>query len=619
MTHTFDPGPTLLPERRRPPGVAAHGKLAFASAIVAVAALVLLVYWPVTKAGFVWDDLLTFQQRGWLYHGNAWKQYIFTGFNEWTHYFRPLVVALFVLQVRLFGGAPEPMHMVTLGMHLANVTLVAVFARSLTPPEWKWRKLLPLLSGLLYGLHPMLVESVTWIGCQFDQVQVMAALIGLLCSRHVDNPWLRALAVAGCFLLSAGAKESAASFPAIVFLFDWLQRSDRNLAPATRIFALLRRNWPVYASLLLAGLIYLGLRRTMMGATIAGLEPWMLVPDQARLDAIAYVYLKYWSVVIGIPTDLNPLHPIGSVQFGTSAWLMGLRILGALGILGLGFLALSRRFPALGVLVLSATAYLLPVLGIIPIQFDGSIYHERYAIGAIALACALLPLIIHEFRHVFAEMPLLSKLLPVLALAWLAWAIPNIRATIPLWSNNVALWEWTVRGNPGNPDALGNLISAYIFAGDDDNARKLVRQVLDDGTACDNCYVNGFMIAVRDGDTEMIEVTLERIRTSPTLFQDRGHRYFYFRTVGHLELRLGNLESAMNALRAAMDIEPQEPFAHILMAETLVALGSTAEAKAEATLAVELSPPRGRNHRRQLSHRILAGESVHGAALTPLD
>ena len=483
MTQPIKQRAAWFSERNRTRQTSPGDRPTFVLAALAVAVVVMLVYWPVTKAGFVWDDLLTFQQRGWLYHGDAWKQYIFTGFNEWTHYFRPVVVALFVLQVRLFDGAPEPMHMVTLGMHLVNVTLVMALAKSLLPNGWSLRTSLPLLSGLLYGLHPMLVESVTWIGCQFDQVQLMAGLVGLLCSRRCENVWLRATAVAACFFISAGAKESAASYPAIVFLFDWLLRSNHNLKPVPRIHALLRRNWPVYAALLLAGLVYLWLRHKMMGATMAGLEPWMLVPDRARLDGIAYVYLKYWAVIIGIPTELNPLHPVGSVKFGADAGLLALRMLGSAGILTLGLLTLSKRFPAIGVLVLSATLYLLPVLGILPIQFDDSIYHERYAIGAIALACVLLPLIVYEFRHALDGMSLLSKLLPVLALAWLAWAIPNIRTTIPLWSNNVALWEWTVRGNPGNPHALGNLVSAYVFAGHEDRARTLVRNALADNMA----------------------------------------------------------------------------------------------------------------------------------------
>ena len=590
-------------------------RLAFGLALLAVAAVVMLVYWPVTRAGFVWDDLLTFEQRAWLHHGDAWKQYIFTGFNDWTHYFRPLVVGLFVVQVRLFGGAPEPMHMVSLAMHLVNVALVVMLARSLVQRDWKWGAPLSLLGGLLYGLHPMLVESVTWIGCQFDQVQVMTALAGLLLSRHIDGVWPRAVAVAGCFLLSAGAKESAATYPAIVFLFDWLLRSDRSLAPARRALALLRANWPVYAGLLLAGLGYLWLRRTMMGSTVAGLEAWMLVPDQARLDSIAYVYLKYWAVILGVPTELNPLHPVGSVKFGANAGLMALRITGATCVASLGLLVFSKRFPALGILVLSATLYLLPVLGILPVQFDGSIYHERYAIGAIALAAALLPRIAAELRQLPVHMPTLSRLLPVIALAWLAWAVPNIRTTIPLWSDNVALWEWTLHGNPGNSYALGNLVSAYVRAGEKEKAEALVRQALAENTVCDNCYLNGLMSAVRDGKPELIDATVHQLRDSRAFFQNPGNRYFYFRTIGHLELRLGNPESAILALQEAIAIEAQEPFAHLLMAEALMALGQTGKAEAEAALAVALSNPKDRQQTRLQSKEILAGHSLNGAPL----
>lgn len=591
------------------------GRLAFSLALLAVAAVVTLVYWPVTQAGFVWDDLLTFEQRAWLHHGDAWKRYIFTGFNNWTHYFRPLVVALFVAQVRLFGGAPEPMHVVSLGMHLVNVGLVVILARSLVQRNWHWGATVALLSGLLYGLHPMLVESVTWIGCQFDQVQVMTTLSGLLLSRRIDGVWPRAAALATCFLLSAGAKESAASFPAIVFLFDWLLRSNRTLPPVKRALALLRANWPVYAGLLLVGLSYLWLRRTMMGSTVAGLELWMLVPDQARLDSIAYVYLKYWAVILGVPTELNPLHPAGSVNFGADTAVMALRMVWAACVCSLGLLALSKRFPALGVLVLSATLYLLPVLGILPVQFDGSIYHERYAIGAIALAAVLLPRIVEEFRQLLAPMPMLSRLLPVIALAWLAWAVPNIRATIPLWSDNVALWEWTVRGNPGNTFALGNLVSAYGRAGEMDKARAVVRQALSGGMVCDNCYLNGLMSAVRDGDAELIDATLEQLRESPTFFQRSGNRYFYFRTVGHLELRLGRPLSARAALLEAIAIEEQEPFARLLMAESLVALGRTGDAEAEAALAVALSNPGDREDNRLRATHILAGKVLNGAPL----
>ena len=127
------------------------------------------------------------------------------------------------------------------------------------------------------------------------------------------------------------------------------------------------------------------------------------------------------------------------------------------------------------------------------------------------------------------------------------------------------------------------------------------------------------MIAVRDGDMDMIDDTLEQILSSAEFFQDSGQRYYYFRTVGHLELRLGNPEAARSALDAAIAIEQKEPLAHLLLAETLMALGSVEDAEAEATLGVELSNPRDKQANQLHSQLLLSGEVVAGALLPPRD
>src|ERR1700754_473078 len=95
---------------------------------LAVLAVIALLYSPVRHAGFVWDDLLDFQQMPWLRTGDQWKQIIFRGFNDWAYYFRPLIVAFFTLQIRLFDVAPGPMHLVSLAMHLLNTFIVGLLA-----------------------------------------------------------------------------------------------------------------------------------------------------------------------------------------------------------------------------------------------------------------------------------------------------------------------------------------------------------------------------------------------------------------------------------------------------------------------------------------------------------
>lgn len=597
--------------------VAGMSRLTWWLATSAVVVTVLAVYWPALSAGYVWDDILTFQQRGWLYYGDEWKRYIFTGFNEWELYFRPLVVALFVLQVRIFGGDPGGMHAVTLGMHLVNVVLVVLLARSVAPKEWKFSAMAALLAGFVYGLHPMLVETVVWIGCQFDQMQVMTMLLGLLAAHLIKIPWMRAVTVSLCFILSALSKESAAAFPALIFLFDWLMRTDDSFPLRQRLAALLRDNWPTYMSLMATGVGYLFLRHHMMGSTVAGLAPGMLIPDIERVDTVAYVYLKYWMVVLGVPTDLNPLHAVGSVEFGKDILLISLRIIASLGVLALGLLAVLRRLKAIGVLVIAVTLYLVPVLGIMPIQFDESIYHERYAIGAVVLVAVLLPKMLREWADIFSpHLPALVKLFPILAMIWLTWAVVNVRVTIPLWSDNLALWQWAVKGNPESTNARANLIGAYMMFGDTDNARDALEDVVSKDMDCPTCYINGFIMAVGgEGDVELAESMVDRLRRSPDIMDDKSVRFLYLRTAAHYELRLGNYEDAVDLLEAAIDLEGYDSHSYMLLAEAMVAQGRQEAASDAAEKSLAMVNPMGAEKSRSIADRILQGKVVYGGKI----
>ncbi|MEJ5209731.1 tetratricopeptide repeat protein [Denitratimonas sp. CY0512] len=594
-----------------------RGRTAVNMLIVLVA--VFLVYRPVLDAGFVWDDLLNFQHRAWLYHGDLWKQYIFTGFNDWQLYFRPLVVALFVLQARLFDGAPEPMHAVTLGMQLINVALVMVLAQRTMREAGKRNLLLVALAGLMFGLHPMLVETVVWIGCQFDQMQVMFALLGLLFNFYIRKRWPRAIIVAACFFLSACSKESAAAYPAIVMIFDWLFRGARHATLMDRARLLMRENWPSYIMLLIAGVAYLCLRKIMMGSVASDVTLPMLIPDGARVEEIAYVYLKYWSVIAGVPLELNPLHPVENYSFGTSTSTLLLRLVPALALAAAGLLVLTQRFCFTGAWVTIVGLYLFPVLGFFPGHFDGSLYHERYAVGAIALTAVLLPSVLHEWACLLQPGAGLRRVVMILALAWLAWAVASVRVTLPLWSNDLALWRWASSAHPQSSLAAGNLISAEINAGNLQSAYRRVREALDQNLDCDYCYLNGFDLAVTIGDLSLANATKQRVRESREFMRDRSMTQTYWRIAGFLEMRLGNPNEAEQMLRESLKLEDSESLSHLLLAETLVALGQLDEARDEAERAVQLAPPLDQNEVQHMVEFILAGNVMYGQPMQPAE
>src|SRR5580765_7213693 len=101
-----------------------------AAGALAILALIAVIYWPVRHGVFIWDDTSSLHDNAWL-RGDAWKE-VFRGFGGWINYFRPLVVLLFAVEIRAFDVTPGPMHLVSLGMHLADTLLVGLLALRLS-------------------------------------------------------------------------------------------------------------------------------------------------------------------------------------------------------------------------------------------------------------------------------------------------------------------------------------------------------------------------------------------------------------------------------------------------------------------------------------------------------
>ena len=137
------------------------------AAIVALA----VIYWPASHGGFVLDDSTQLHDEAWL-RGKDWYVFVFRGFNDWSNYFRPLVVALLAAELRVFDGAAQPMHLVSIGLHLSNTLLVGLLARhackGYDAPAYS-----ATIPMLVYGLHPALIEPANWVGLQFDLVVIL--------------------------------------------------------------------------------------------------------------------------------------------------------------------------------------------------------------------------------------------------------------------------------------------------------------------------------------------------------------------------------------------------------------------------------------------------------------
>jgi len=558
-----------------------------ALAVLASLGLIALVYWPVHHGGFVWDDKLCFHDAGWL-HGGNWSQYMFRGFCDWTDYFRPLVVALYALQVQGFGGDPGAMHLVSLGLHLVNTLLVGVLARRLCPHP----AFLSAAVMLLYGLHPALVEPVFWIGCQYEMVVVLGALLALLSNMTIENSLSRACTVAVAFFLAACAKESAVAIPLLLIVFDLSTQSAGTGLRATAL-ATLRRQWPVYAMLFGAGLAYLALRHWAIGAISSSLGGEPLI-SLARAQKAALTYLSYWKLLVWPMTGLSPIHPVDDARFAALSG-QSLAIDASAIAIALGGLLAFRRRAALGSLIMAVSAALLPVLHLVPIQFNESLYHERYAMLALAVGCAWLPAAVAPLQR-----RLLRNVTAAIGLVWLILAVINIRVTLPLWSDELALWQWALREHPDSLVAKQHLLAKYSERGDRMHARALADTLIAENAPCPVCMLSIAYLALDEGDAARASLAIDRIRNASTVPGDPLFMEEFIIAQGELLELQNDPKNAATAYRDAMAIDPVDPRPRMNLAMLLLRLGDLAQARANMESALALYAPVERAQRRKI-------------------
>jgi hypothetical protein len=559
---------------------------------IAVLVAVAAIYWPVAHAKFVWDDLLDFQRTAWLRHGSDWQHFVLRKFNNWDNYFRPLGVALFTAEVRSFDVQPGPMHVVSLVIHLINTLLIGVLAARLvrTTLSNTQRVVTWGVPMLLYGLHPMLVEPVVWIGCQFDLLALLFMMLGWVLSLSVKRPYVRAALVAISFFLAACSKESAAAFPLVLVIFDWFALdTPRDAGKLSQLKALLRRNSLVYVAIIVTAVAYLALRSWALGNLVPAMAGDAL-NVLGRIQEVSFLYMRYLCMFVWPTFGMGPLHPVYINHFQVvSAWSV-LTDTAAIALVCAG-IALTIQRTYVGGLILAATFALLPVLHIVPTNFSDSLYHERYAMPGLAMACVwLVPSLRGTFQNI--NLGRMASIASAAALfVWMTLAVMNVRQTIPLWSDDLMLWQWALQENPNFIYAKDELISAYIDHGDTASARKIINELVVDNVACANCMLNAASLAIQENDLQRASFFLDRIKNEKEIYANKVMYRFYLTLKGELLILQGKPGEAEEVLQNAALVDSLSPGPQLALATALALQGKIDDAwKAEYSAISLLAP-----------------------------
>lgn len=507
----------------------------------AVALVVGLAYLPALDNGFVsWDDpqvvvenLKLRRMDGGLL---AW---MLTSFH--TGNWIPLTWLSHALVYAGAGLDPRPHHLANVLLHAANAGLVTLLGLALfasaraagqPAPGPARGRAAAAIAALLFGLHPLHVESVAWVSERKDVLYAFFFLLGLLAwlrgfrAPERRSAW-RGLAAAA-FVLSLLSKPMAVSFPAVLLALDvWplgrLRREGR---------AALLEKAPLFAVAGASALLTLVAQSA--GGAVADVEQ---VPPTFRMmnafrSLVVYLVQAVW------PVGLLPFYPIA----GLSRSVYTAETLGAAVVVSLAAaLCLWKgngRRSYWSAAALSYLVMLLPVLGLVQVGLQA--HADRYTylplLGPFLLAGVLLA----------SRPPLVA-----LAAAVLASCTLLTRAQIATWRDSVTLWERVVAAYPDvSAPAHANLGNAYRLAGRAEDAVRELRRALAIGE--EHPFVH-------DG-------------------------------LGSALLDLGRTDEAIAAFQRALALEPDFPKAQRNLWFAWTAKGRHAEAQAAAEKAVELDP-----------------------------
>lgn len=170
--------------------------------------------------------------------------------TQFSNFYRPLQSLSFELDYHLWGLNPFGFHLTNLLLH-TGCALVVYFLFSLIFPA---SRAIPLISALLFLVHPIQTEAVTYISGRADSQASLFILLSIffylktsLKTQPKNNLFLLASTVS--FILALLSKETALILPLLILLFNlsFPQGSKRHY-------------WPYF----LVALVYILLRSTVL-------------------------------------------------------------------------------------------------------------------------------------------------------------------------------------------------------------------------------------------------------------------------------------------------------------------------------------------------------------------
>lgn len=530
-------------------------KKEFAFALLA-AVITFLIYWGALKNGFVnWDD------PGYILENpnlESFKfKWIFTElfFSNW----HPLTTLSYVIDFQVWGLNPFGYHLENVILHAINTFLVAILAIRLVELK-SLRKELALFagffSGLLFGLHPLHVESVAWISERKDVLSALFFFLAILTYIKYSSTHRRASFYFTIifFSLALMSKAMAITLPLVLILLDFYPLERLTLKNAGKVVL---EKIPFFA--LSAFTAILTILAQQKSTALVSLKSYSLL-ERTGLAIRGYVFYLYKTF---LPFNLSPFYPRPSeAELFDSVFFVSLFII--LGLTVQCLILLRKKVFLVSWLYFLCT--LLPVIGIM--QVGNQAAADRYiyipSVSIFILAGIGLGLLYSKTKRRSFRTVAVASFLIFIPLSYL-----TIKQ-IAIWKDSITLWNHAIELYPDKIDI------AYYNRGLAHDKEGRFEQALSDYTksiAANPQYVDAYVNrGIIYGELSEFDRALTDFNKAASInpnfvntFLNRGTAY----------LSLQRFELAISDFLKVLELEPDNAIANYNLGLAYSSLGDS--------------------------------------------
>lgn len=563
-----------------------------------VAVITFLVYLPSLQNGFVnWDD------QEYVYE-NPNIRYLNLDFIKWTlssvyfYFWQPLTMISYALDYAVWRLNPFGYHLTSVIFHAANTFLVFVLTIRLLEigklRRYKVEKNLVnsnslnlltykllitgLVTSLLFGIHPLHVESVAWVSERKDVLYAFFYLLSVLAYlRYTRENSRKAFFYIVClilFILSLMSKPMAVTLPVVFLILDFYPMERFQIREGSK-----NVKWVVIekAPFVLLSLLFALI--TVYAQAGGALQTTEEYPLLSRFIVAMYSYLFYLIKMV-FPFHLAPFYPYPNIEDLFTFSYIGSGIL--FSTVTFFCICISKRAKLFKAIWFYYIVTLLPVIGIVKVG-------DLAAADRYTYMSSLGPFLLAGLGVGWAFERCQGRYRAVIGVALLLLTGILINKTLTqtaLWRDSVTLWSQEIKLFPDAEIAYINRGEAYSDLGHHQLAIRDHTKAIEINPRYEAYYNRGVAYSNLSDYTQAIADFSMALKLNPRQF----NAYIYR---GNAYGNIGDHQQAIRDHTKAIELNPRYAEGYYNRGTTYLELGDAPQAIKDYNIVIELNPRHG--------------------------